>query len=799
MGAKNRFNHEQLNRLGKVSNGELFYGTVVAADPATYNIQVAAQGSNGLQTRSARLLSSVLCFAIGFKLSYIPTVGTTVFCYGTSLSECLILGMVPPIDIGNNPFSQRTIVGAGDGLKHNSHIQNYGKDLQHTTTHNLGRPTDILHGELAISNDFGVLLGLFQQLAVLKGSELAQVQCFLLDDLVRIISHNFQHFHGMGSHSISHDGTSLQLEGGLTHDPKEAMGIPQRETETALPTLKHSGVATVDDKNNFYQPIDGERLEAVERLKYFVGRLGDFVNIMLVAPGAKRRLMDGNPPDEPQKLDKGLLQIKASLDGLFVVRSVKGVVIEKTNWIRVPQRIRTPEDPKGDDGTKLEPPVAEPFVFDNSYIAADQPFLYYLQLRDYLSYLIDGVGYRHFKQRAKDFHVNDDYQAEPGINEITYVDPVTRTAYLKKTSSMVLMPNGGVSIRDAWGSGLNMEGGNIYIQPAKDLVLQPMRNLVGKIGGNLSLASRYDIGLSSTEGGVQTRSKKVQYNYSKEGGIVLHTDAKVIGNPGFLPDDVSEPVHYCSGIVLKSAGGGIFANAMYHYSKYTVSSLIESKQNFLLSTNQLVLRSEQVLELLGESTLLQGVNQVNIYSEGSALLIGREQTVLGKFEQKIGFVRPGTLSVEGLIKDDENTTFFDKMEELIEQYKDIKREEIVPAYTQQDAKQDAFDGLLFKWPKSEAYGLSPGNATFPQTLTQQEDYDFGIHRLVGWTEEKDNETYPFPGAGLAESFVSNQTSNLQLVNGEIVNVTKGHTVDKNNALDKTGNVFQAYRVAHINR
>lgn len=796
MGSNNKFNHEQLNRLGKASNGRLFYGTVVSADPTTYNILVAPQGNDGTQKMQARMLSSMLCFAIGFKLSYIPTVGTAVFCYATSLSECLILGMVPTNDVGSTPpFSQRTIVGAGDGLRHAVHTQNYGKDLQHTITQNLGRPTDMLHGELAISNDFGVLLGLFQQLAVLKGSELSQIQCFLLDDLVRIISHNFQHFHGMGSHSISHDGTSLQLEGGLTHDPKEAMGIPQRESENALPTLKHVGMADVDDTDNFYQPVDGERLEAVERLKYFVGRLGDFVNIMLVAPGAKRRLMDGTEPSDPQDRDKGLLQIKASLDGLFVVRSVKGVVIEKTNWIRVPQRIRTPEDPEGDDGAKLEPPSADAFVFDNSYVAADQPFLYYLQLRDYLSYLVDGVGYRNFKQRAKDFHVNDDYTAEPGLNEITYVDPVTKTAYLKKTSSLVLMPNGGVSIRDAWGSGLNMEGGNIYIQPAKDLVLQPMRNLVGKIGGNLSLASRYDIGLSSTEGGVQTRSKKVQYSYSKEGGIVLHTDAEVVGNPGFLPDDASEPIGYCSGIVFKSADGGIFANAKYHYANYTESSLIDSKQNHLLSTNQLVLRSEKVLELLGDTTLVQGVNRVNIYSEKSALMIGREQTLVGKFEQKIGFVRPGTAYVEGLIKDDETTAFFDKMDQLIGQYQDIKREEIVPAYTQ----QDAFSGLLFKWPNSEVYGLAPGDATFPQTLAQQEDTDFGIHQFVAWTEVSDNETYPFPGADLAESFVSNQTSNLELVNGEVVNLTGDHTVDNTDALDKTGNVFQAYRVAHINR
>ena len=549
MATRSNLNHESLAVLNRSATGHLFYATVTNVDPASYHIMVAPQGNDQMHRMQARQLSSILCGSLGFKLSYLPTVGSVVFCYSSSPSECLILGMVPGADYGEiTPFSTRTVIGAGDGLKAEAHRLNYEDDLGKTTISNLRRPTDLLQGELAISNEFGVLLGLFQQFATLKASELAQVQCFVLDDLVRIISHNFQHFHSMGQFSISHDGDSLTMEAGLTHDPKEAMGIPQGDGQAQIrPTLRHEAVSTSDDSQDYYTAANGETAEAVERLKLFVGHLGDFVNLMLVAPSNELRALDGVVPDS---FDRGLLQVKANLDGLFVLRSVKGVVIEKTNWIRVPHRIRSNEDPLGDDAAALKPDPHLDYEFDNQYRADGQPFLYYLQLRDYLSYIQEGRGYRHFEDRKQDFVVNDDVEQEQPLDQIYFVDPTTGTTFLKRTSHVVLMPNGGVSLRDAWSSAINMEGGNIYIQPARDLVLQPGRHLVGKVGGCVTMAARQDIDLSTTQGGVRVKSETSQYLYSRSGGIVLHTDAQAVSSPGYFPlPESEEALRQISGVV----------------------------------------------------------------------------------------------------------------------------------------------------------------------------------------------------------------------------------------------------------
>lgn len=790
-----KIDHELLRVMNRGATGNLFYATVVSVDPTSYHVTVAPQGNNHLGKMQARIMSSILCNSLGFKLSYLPTIGSIVFCYATSTNECLILGMVPLSDKGAiSPASTRTVIGAGDGLKAESHRQNYNEDLTKTLITNLGRPTDILQGELAISNEFGVLLGLFQQFAVLKASELAQVQCFLLDDLVRIISHNFQHFHSMGQLTISHDGNSLNLESGMTHDPKEALGVAQLAQEKVFPPpFTHNGETTVDDVSDYYEPGTDERAVAVERLKTFVGRLGDFINLLLVVPADETRILDGLPPNS---FDSGVLQLKANLDGLFILRSAKGVVIEKTNWIRVPHRIRTSEDPTGDDGTKQQPVRLPDFVFDNTYRAAEQPFLYYLQLRDYLSYIQEGCGYRHFTDRPLDFAVNDDFALERPLAQLTYVDPVTGASYMKKTSSVVLMPNGGLSLRDAWSSSINMEGGNIYIQPAKDLVLQPMRHLIGKIGGCVSLAVKKDIDLSSTEGAYRLKTDGVQYLYSKVGGIVLHTDAPALGGDnGYIPSAKEEAlVVRTSGIVIKAPVGGIYSNATVNYQRYERSSVIEAPVNTLLASEQLLVLSDKVLELLGATTLLSATGQMNCFSKKQAFFIGEQQTLIGRAGQTFGLVSLNGVPVapvEGLMKEDPVNNFFKQMNEIVDKYDKLVSPDLVYGIV----TKASFDGLLFRYPATTVYGNLEG-CPLPQTLTQQEDQSFnGLHNLTVWSEPAEQGTYPYPGAASAEGLVGRQLVNLLMVDDELVNKSNEH--ESESELDSPVNIFDSYRVYNL--
>ena len=106
------------------------------------------------------------------------------------------------------------------------------------------------------------------------------------------------------------------------------------------------------------------------------------------------------------------------------------------------------------------------------------------------------------------------------------------------------MENGGICMRDAWGSALVMEGGNIYIQSAKDTVMQPLRNLVAKVGQFASIAANQDIDLSSTSKGVRIKADQAVYLYSANSGVVIQSDG-LTESPG--PTDLTAVVEQISG------------------------------------------------------------------------------------------------------------------------------------------------------------------------------------------------------------------------------------------------------------
>src|ERR1019366_3004721 len=154
-----------------------------------------------------------------------------------------------------------------------------------------------------------------------------------------------------------------------------------------------------------------------------------------------------------------------------------------------------------------------------------------------------------------------------------------------QTKSWVsLMGNGGISLADAWGSAINMEGGNIYIQPAKDLIVQPNRNLIAKVGGNVGIAARGELDFSSTNGGLRIKTENVQYLYSENGGIVLHTDGEAATKAArtYNPYDPDSMVTNVSGIVFKASNSSINAYA---------------EQVYLNATDALVAKSGSILTL----------------------------------------------------------------------------------------------------------------------------------------------------------------------------------------------------------
>lgn len=733
----------RLDRL-IAENNQFFFAKVVSSDAGTYSVQLAPISNKLPGLLSGIPLSSITASMLGVKECVLPQPGSTVFCFRSDAYTGLILGVVPEsenIDKAEN-MPSRTVIGAGDGKFNENNTQGYGTKIGFSKLNmqNANRPTDVVDGEYVLGNEFGVLLGLFHQFSVLKASELAQVQAFLLDDLVRIISHNFEHHTCMGSTKVYQDGANLNCEFGITHDPKEATGRPNVTGQEIDPAIQLTGKTSSDDKDDFFE-LKNERQVGIDRLRGFVGQLGDFLHLVFSRPAESQlRALDGVPTNV---FDRGLASVKMGMDGSLAFRSLGGVAFEKTNWIRVPHRIKAVEE----KAERTESSLPPGFTFDSSVSAQNIPFLHFLQLRDYLAFTLEGQAYQGFSESGK-FEINDDPKKETTIGEGTSLTPDKTGNFYPKSSGMYLMPNGGVVLRDAWGSAIVMEGGNIYIQPAKDLVLQPLRNMVGKVGQNVALAAKNNIDLSSTDGGFRLKTHAAQYLYSAASGIVLHSD--VTSPFEYYPTDA--PVTDVGGIVLHAPKGGLVTHAAHSLFKSESNSVIKSDLMFIDADSRVLLRSGGGFDVFTSGDLLfsAGKNLIG-FTEGTALFVGLDNTAVGMQKQTIGASPLGP--VEGLFEKDTFNDWKQKSSELatgdFQEYSFGYRDDSV------------FDALKFRFPSSNDYRLTERLDAIPQTLAQQEDAQFENLGLATWEEKSVNDTLPYPGADLSNMYATASLANLQ--------------------------------------
>jgi len=378
------------------------------------------------------------------------------------------------------------------------------------------------------------------------------------------------------------------------------MGIAQVEEERETPTFEEENAPEPggSDEKDFYKLSKDERQKGIERLKIFLGKLGDFVHMFIVRPDPEAvRALSG---ELGGGYDKGMADVHISLDGRISARSVTGISLEKTNWIMVPHRVRTAEDPKGDEDIEFED--KDPFEFDDSKKIRDNPALYFLQMRDCNAYLQDFYNYKNFQQYKKDIKLSNDPGEEDKLSDIEKVDPKTAVNlnnYQLRRSGVYLMDNGGVMFMSAWGSALILEE-DIYIQPARDMVAQPLRNYIVKAGQFVSVAAKKDIDFSSTEEGFRVKTQKVQHFYSDEQGIILESNAESATEP--TPD--GEAYTEFGGILLKAENSGIFSFGKNILDRATDNALYKADTFMFESEDQMKVKAGAAFTLSAQDKVM---------------------------------------------------------------------------------------------------------------------------------------------------------------------------------------------------
>jgi hypothetical protein len=729
---------------------KLFTAVVITSIPGTGTTTVIRESSGDTKKADAGamiqgiMISSAIAGLFGFKEVVLPQPGSRVVCMEYTLYTCYILGVIPHQPVFIDGLPSRSMLGAGSPFLDEANTFGF-LDRPAAITDYL-KPHDVVDGEHVIANEFGVLLGLYQQLATLKASELAQIQCFLLDDLVRLISHNFQHYSAIGEYNIYHDGKRLMAEFGATHKVAESYGNPATKSDKGQggPTFTDVGTYNKTDNPDYYKIQGDERIKAIERFKIFLGSVGDFLHIFLTKPDddEKRYLAADKPVSKP---DSGLCDFHIGTDGGLHMRSVKEVFIEKSNWIRVPIRQAAPDDPQGDDAETLNYEQKQKYEFSKNFKFKGNPFNYGQQIRDYVAYVNEKLGYQNFKSHEKDFFVSDDINQETPLDSIDKVDQETKLdlkEYKLKTAGIYLMPNGGITIRDSWNSAIIMEGGNISIQPAKDLFLQPLRSLVGKAGANINLAAKKQVDLSTTEESIRIKSKKGQHFYSHESGIVIESESEK-EEIGEL--DSEKALEKMTGVVIKSKSSiflGADKNIVTHSKEKTLFKSM--KETFFISEEMAFFYTLKDFIFAADNQVLT-VGEKGVYSltPGTAVFAGAQTTAIGQKDQKIAVEHEKP--IKGLMKVNEEI----KKMKLDSSKQDIKDIFKLTKFT----SLEKFDLIKFRFLSKDRYGsLNPQEDAVPSTLAQQDDLLTGIYGLDSWEEEYINGTLPYPSADLFSNF-----------------------------------------------
>ena len=386
-------------------------------------------------------------------------------------------------------------------------------------------------------------------------------------------------------------------------------------------------------------------------------------------------------------------------------------------------------------------------------------------MRDYVAYVNEKLNYQNFKKHEKDFYVNDDIGLEKNLKRLSKLDAETDLnleQYALRTAGVYLMPNGGITIRDAWNSAIVMEGGNIYLQPAKDMVTQPLRNHITKVGGSISMACKRHMDLSSSDEGVRIKSEKAQYFYSDSGGIILESNS-ILDTPG-SPDPEKAAVEYVGGIVLKSKLG------IYSYAEKDIVNY--AKERFLLqSLKGLDIVSDEGLTVYGKTaTSIYSDQNLAMYAGGqlygiaerSAIFAGAAATILGQEDQKLGVMYDKKSFfvdiISGLFP---VSQFTDQLEDILSSKKDLLANTIFE-------KSENLDKLNFKFLSSAQYGvLSSEEDGIPITMAQQDDLLTDVYNLQEWEEKEVNDTMPYPGKDLFDSFYYSTEKPVNLEDNEM--------------------------------
>lgn len=530
-------------------------GIVIRSGLGSYDCEVQV-GSHRIFCAS---LVAMVHQSYGVSQASIPTPGSSVLVYvrsledGTPASPGYILGVLPeaaplPYSNGESVVNTFGLIEAPEGGVSPSREDGHSRiatdtDYVYHGDYRFGRPVDLVPGEYAVMNHAGGGLMVGMLSTQVSGSSLSSVRCSALDDQVRVTAGHYQLVTSVGTVDSYCDGPYATVETCISPYYHERTGVPRKETR---PFIEESTKEAIGDATHMGLKQDKGQT-AISRIKSFTGYLGDLVNFFVVHPGisGSKNTMQGSTNEQ------GLMHTHVDSSGRVCVRSASGIILERYDRIPVPRRVRQAWDPEGDHGENA-PTGSKPYY---NY-QREFPGAIGLLMGDMAAWY-NSQAYTRFDGFKKDFTLKTQRQLRQ--LDRRYDDTGNGTSRLfeqfdKRHSYFGLTEDGGIVLRDAWGSEIVMQGGNITLNAVGDIFTRPGRSAVTLAGDDAIVKARNSVDITSTDRDVRVKARYNMQLMSAEGGVLIESQAK-----SDLPvawDKVGEDLRSC-GVILHAKDSSV--------------------------------------------------------------------------------------------------------------------------------------------------------------------------------------------------------------------------------------------------
>jgi hypothetical protein len=507
-------------------------GQVVASDPTREAYTVTCPGHGTYS--ECRWAAPPMLGLLGFKLRGRLPVGTNVVL--SPGRPNWIIGTVPSgVD--------QTADGANLGNRKATMVLEDDENFTDILESELGPgaaarygmhslPGDMLEGEFDYTNYLGVILRFLAGMTGLDAGGMARVEVCLANDMVRIISRQFEHHSTLGETVAWDDGRPNQVRR-LTSYEHESFG--------RMPGMP---LAEMGEGNQVAKDMASFRKRVLEtgrwRWEEYTGFLGDFLHLFLSDPEQAIGEIGGDA------FKSGKIGVSVGMDGSFSMRTVGDVSFEKVLRVVVPRHDKRHDDPEGtqhEDYDGLEKQYLKIWKFPKD--PKKYPETIY-QLREYARWLSCFKSYARFHQleaKGEDYKVPKESEVvaprytcreedkEQANGEVDYYEVyacvrILRTGavvHMDSRSNAIVLPGHG--------------GDEVQITATKNMLFQATGDMRFIAGQGLAMKARRSIELSAIKGGITMRAKAWYKILVEKGSFWLKTDTP---SEAPAPDDPDE-------------------------------------------------------------------------------------------------------------------------------------------------------------------------------------------------------------------------------------------------------------------